>query len=846
MLAPGTGIDVTAEASDEQGLLKVEFFVGEASVPASTLSTPPFVFRLDAPTTAQAGDQVRLRVVATDFGLKSSEAAIVVRVVSGAVFDSDFTLTPSNPNYEHETVVVTGGTFTLLGPHALDNLVVLAPGRVTHPSTSEGAEFALDLALDGELYVGCGAAIDVTGLGYDGGATPSGRGYGYGNATEEGANPDVGGSHAGRGGQFDFSGPAYGSLFEPNALGGGGGRGYGVPAGESNAGGGIISITAADTVRIDGALLADGRGRDGVYGLPSGAGGSIWLTSPRLLGVGRISASGPTAGRWGGGGGRVALYGDVDPGLLSRVEVRGGPASGSYAISGAGTLFVKRPADNHGELVVDNGGRFRPAYPREAWTELPWIGRGAVESVGTETVTDDEADFRHGLAGLWLVAESDPERAWRVVGNEHHGQTLRLDVSQRPLDLAPGEAYRGELRLDRLTVRGRALLLTQDAIATPQPPAIEAGSELRSGDDTPPTVQFQWTPGAPGLPGQRVTLRVDVADDVGLLDFAQVASGALDDVLQRLERGSVSSTTTTSWTLPVAPAEPQVDVALRSRDLFGHATLVSATLPLVADTTPPAIVPTSPAGGSGWVEGQSFEARAEVTDAAAVSQVQISFDGATKTASRISGTNTFRATFTVPAVEVEAPYEVRFEAVDPSGNLGVATVTVTVRPPFSPEGPTLELVCPTSGSPTVPGASQSITVAAADPDGVAKVEFYAPGAVTPFVTVSTAPYQTTFTVPSSTPTGGDYALRVRALDVLNHANEISVPFRVVAATLIGSRSLAADDLSLEDQSVAIGSGTLTVTGHHRFARLLVLTGSVVPASGAAGAEPRPLDLEITE
>jgi len=847
LLAPGTGLDVTAEAEDEQGLLKVEFFVGDATTPARTLTSPPFVYRLEAPTTALPGDRLRVRVVATDYGLKRGEATVEARIVTGAVFDTDFTLTPSNPNYEHETVIVTGGTFTFLGLHALENLVVLAPGRVTHPSTLDGAEFALDLALDGELYVGCGAAIDVTGRGYDGGSTPSGRGYGYGNTSEEGANPNVGGSHAGRGGGFDYSGPAYGSFLEPHAPGAGGGWGYGIVPGERNAGGGVIAIAAAGSMRIDGALLADGRGVDGVYGLPSGAGGSIWLSAPLLSGVGRISASGPADGRWGGGGGRVALHGEVDAELLARVAARGGPATGSsYPVSGAGTVFVKRPGDTHGELIVDNGGAFRPAYPREAWTELPWIGSGTVSAVGVDSITDDQADFRHSLAGLWVVAAADPERAWRVVGNDHHGQTLRLDVGEHPLDLTPGEPYRGEVRLDRLAVKGRARLLTQDAVATPVPPTIETGSELRVGDTAPPVVLTQWTPGAPGLPGQRVTLRVDVTDDHGLLDYRQTASGALDDELSRLEYGVVASSTTTSWTLPLAPAVPQLDVALTARDLFGRTTVVTTSLPIVADTTAPAIVPSSPAAGSGWVEGQTFEARAEVTDAAAVSQVQVRFDGVTKATTRISGTDTYRATFAVPAVEAEAPYEVRFEALDPSGNLGIATVTIQVRPPFSPEGPTIELVCPASGSPTVPGASQTMAVAASDPDGVAKVEFYQPGAATPFATDNSAPYLQSFTVPDSTPPGGDYVLRIRALDPLNHANEIAVPFRVVAATRIGSRTLAADDLSLEDQSVAVGSGALTVTGHHRFSRLLVLGGEVRPASAAAGAEPIPLDLEITE
>ncbi len=136
-------------------------------------------------------------------------------------------------------------------------------------------------------------------------------------------------------------------------------------------------------------------------------------------------------------------------------------------------------------------------------------------------------------------------------------------------------------------------------------------------------------------------------------------------------------------------------------------------------------------------------------------------------------------------------------------------------------------------------------IAATDPDGVSRVEFYAPGASTPFASDTTPPYETTFTVPSNHPVGTEYVLRARALDPANHSNELLVRYSVRAGTrIVAPMTISATDLSFEDQVIAVNS-TLTLAGHHRFAALLVLSGTVIPVSAAATTEPVPIDLEIS-
>ncbi len=342
ILAPGTSLWVTAEATDNQGLLAVEFFLGDSPVPVATFDTPPFRYRLTAPSTAHEGDLLRLRVVATDYGLKSTEAGIEVGVVEGDVLPGSRTIAAGDPEFEGRSVIVSGGTVTIDGPHSFRDLVVLDGAIVNHREATPGAEYALDVELTRDLFVACDGAINVSGQGYLGGTTPGGRGFGYGNSTAEGAS--FGGSFAGRGGLFDFSGPVYGSPFDPRDPGAGGGDQPGISGGQQNAGGGVVDIRAGGVVRIDGVVLADGVGVDREFGLPSGSGGSIRLEAGEIAGAGRVSASGPSDGRWGGGGGRIALHGEVDAGLISRTQAAGGPAGTSWDVAGAGTLFVRDQA----------------------------------------------------------------------------------------------------------------------------------------------------------------------------------------------------------------------------------------------------------------------------------------------------------------------------------------------------------------------------------------------------------------------------------------------------------------------------------------------------------------------
>ncbi len=468
ILAPGTALWVTAQATDNQGLLAVEFFLGDSPVPVATFDTPPFPpfrYRLTAPSTAHEGEVLRLRVVATDYGLKSTEAGIEVGVVEGDVIPGSRTIAAGDLDFEGRSVIVAAGTVTIDGPHSFRDLVVLDAAIVNHREATPGAQYVLDVELTRDLFVACDGAVNVSGQGYLGGNRSSGRAYGYGNSQAEGANYLTGASHGGRGGLFDGSSLPYGSLFDPREPGGGAG---GSAASAGSDGGGGIRIAAGRHAVVDGALRANGNSN-----LAAGAaGGSVRLAAADILGAGVIEANGGP----GGGGGRIALVADaLADGLVSRTRAWGGQRTGSGINSShqgaAGTVFLKRSTDLNGELVIDNHG-----LVSAHWTELPSVGEGVVDALAADSITDLEADFRASLVGVEVYFNGDDGATWPIVAHAHHGSTLTLDVAGLPLAASVGDSYAGRYVFDRVDIRGAAKARAVDAVTLAEPAAVEPGS----------------------------------------------------------------------------------------------------------------------------------------------------------------------------------------------------------------------------------------------------------------------------------------------------------------------------------------------------------------------------------
>jgi hypothetical protein len=263
-------------------------------------------------------------------------------------FTNDTLISPTNTSYEGQPIVVTNCTLTVDGHHTFASLHLLNSGTLTHPTNS-----SVNLLLTSNLEIEVGAAIVATGKGLAGGL---GAGAGGSRSTN---SPyyfvaGAGGGYGGYGGLSSTLAPGgacYGSMTLPVDPGSGGGAG----SGAGGAGGGLISITGASLLRVDGQIVANGANGVAPHS-GGGSGGGIWLSVGTLSGAGSISANGgagepPDGG--GGGGGRIAIqYGtNVFAGTLSAY---GGPGTMS---GGAGTIYTRSTLYGAvGQVVIDNGG----------------------------------------------------------------------------------------------------------------------------------------------------------------------------------------------------------------------------------------------------------------------------------------------------------------------------------------------------------------------------------------------------------------------------------------------------------------------------------------------------------
>jgi len=102
-------------------------------------------------------------------------------------------------------------------------LSIAEASRLQHPETTRSYEAGLDVVAD-RVGIDATSAIDVTGRGYEGGRETDEPGMTVGNVPAP--EPRHGGSHGGLGGRdpVGSGGPAptYGSLVDPDTLGGGG------------------------------------------------------------------------------------------------------------------------------------------------------------------------------------------------------------------------------------------------------------------------------------------------------------------------------------------------------------------------------------------------------------------------------------------------------------------------------------------------------------------------------------------------------------------------------------------------------------------------------------------------
>jgi hypothetical protein len=439
---------------------------------------------------------ITARAVATTFGNKSAGYSTSITALAPAsttvTYSANATIQASDTaNDATKTVVVTAGTLTILGHHSFNRLIVVG-GNVVSDTTVQAS--TLDVTAS-TIFIACGASIDNSGNGY--GANKS-----YPGASTPG--DATGGSHMGLGGVWSGpQGSAFGSVYMPQEAGGGGGN--------AGWGGGIVRLQSpSGWIVVDGTLASKGQnaGSD-----RTGAGGSIWITTGKISGAGKIDVGSNNAYYGSGGGGAVAIEYTDSTSTIPTMAMSAGTSS-QGRLGGAGTFYVKGPSSVYGDLTLDNAGINGQA------TVLSSLGSGTAQTgtSGNTLVTDRASNIPAYFAGNWvqITRGGAVVGTWRIATINAKTVTLTPNGSET-ISLNVGDAWAGVYQFDNVRVLNGAKLLSSDALLTSSALNVTGPADLQS-PITVPTVTIS---------GAVTAVQIN-ATDVTVNSGATLTQGATD------------------------------------------------------------------------------------------------------------------------------------------------------------------------------------------------------------------------------------------------------------------------------------------------------------------------------
>ncbi len=367
------------------------------------------------------------------------------------------------------------------------SLQILNNSVLRHPV---GHEPGLMIQADSVL-IDSNSAIDVTGRGYRGGDN-DGNPFNEGETLNRhlGATPREAGSYGGYG--HRYTGPGnnlpYGTPEDALYLGSGGSSDGGVNEGGN--GGGRVTILAADSVTVNGAILADGNpGEGNIAG--SGSGGSIRIETGLIQGRGKIRANGG-AYQSGGGGGRIAIVynllgtGDLDFGDTRNITAHGG--KGGTGSGSAGTVLLKGPGQQYGDLFLDEG---LTNATSTTWTPLTPVGYGIVSTLtSNEMVLDGGVPvLSNGLIGVTIQPNLNETNLFTIVANTETTVTVAVDGGMNVNNVAsPGDRYAAHYIFDNVYMRRGAWLVMGDRLDVVNDLRVEEFARMTHYDAT---LQFE-------------------------------------------------------------------------------------------------------------------------------------------------------------------------------------------------------------------------------------------------------------------------------------------------------------------------------------------------------------------
>ncbi len=359
--------------------------------------------------------------------------------------------------------------------------------------------------------------------------------------------------------------------------------------------------------------------------------------------------------------------------------------------------------------------------------------------------------------------------------------------------------------------------------------------------DELPSGSMSLAPEAGVLPNHLVTVSLALADDVGLARAVVSFAGAFATV-REVPLSGTSATPAVSVRVPVAAeAGARVDVSATVTDTFGHTVQLSpASLPVLADTTPPLLGKVAPEDGASVTAGTVVNFRLLLEDTVVVRQAALTVDGnpvalqlnnVVLPGSAWSAEGT--AAWTAPEVPTSRVVPFVLTAEDAAGNRAQLEGGVTVHPLVDPNAPKVTILCPRDGDSITAGVPVSVNfvleaVTTQNPGNVLQLyQVYVNDTVV--ATQSGVDRQRleatyTWTPPADAVLGQDYVVRIEARDYAGNVGSGQVTLTVVAGLVLqGSQTLAAS----YEQPLVLGAGTFTAGPSLSAPSLTLLQGATL-------------------
>jgi hypothetical protein len=367
--------------------------------------------------------------------------------------------------------------------------------------------------------------------------------------------------------------------------------------------------------------------------------------------------------------------------------------------------------------------------------------------------------------------------------------------------------------------------------------------------NTPPAIaKLEANP--PALyPGQSVVATVSASDDLKVtkLTLTSTINNGTPATQTKTPNLAVVTDSTFTVAVPIAtPGGAPMTLVASAEDAFPGRTPTTQSLnvTILTDAIAPVLNVTSPASGTIYQEGTGalIQVRATATDAeVAVKQVYVQIDGGTQYPLTAGANGSWSADIPVPSVDgVDVvTKQLVVTAKDYENNAAVSgAIPIQIRPLNDPNAPVVQWTCSTSGALALPNVATKLRVYAIGNDvgnaanGIQKVELYIGDATTAVVATAVSGlanhYETTYTIPAGTADGTPISIRAVATNTAGLQSDVTTQITAVTGTVLNpATNISASDTTYDGQTVIVQSGTLTVTGQHAFARLIVLGGKVV-------------------